>query len=181
MEKFIMEKSLVSNTFKRDYTCIAPIPEKVWQDPLYFIAFGFGTGTMPFAPGTFGTLMAVPIYLLMAPLRPLSYLILLVAIITFSMWLCGKVTKEIGVEDHQGMNLDEIVGYLVTMFYIPFGWGWMLAGFVLFRLFDIWKPWPINLVDRHVHGGIGMILDDVLAGVFSCALLSMAAYIKVYL
>jgi phosphatidylglycerophosphatase A len=175
MEKSIMEKSLVTDIFKRDYTNIAPIPEKVWQDPLYFIAFGFGTGTIPFAPGTFGTLLAIPIYLLMAPLRPLPYFILLLAIIALSMWICGKVTKEIGVADHQGMNLDEIVGYLVTMFYIPLGWGWMLAGFVLFRLFDIWKPWPINLVDRNVHGGVGIILDDVLAGLFSCVILFLIA------
>jgi phosphatidylglycerophosphatase A len=175
MEKSIMEKPQVINTSKRNYTQIAPIPEKVWQDPLYFIAFGFGTGTIPFAPGTFGTLIAVPIYLLMARLSTIPYLILLLVIIAASVWICSKVTKEIGVEDHQGMCLDEIVGYLVTMFGVPFGLGWVIAGFVLFRIFDIWKPWPINLVDRNVHGGLGIILDDVIAGIFSCIILLLVS------
>jgi phosphatidylglycerophosphatase A len=170
-----MEKPQVINTSKRNYTQIAPIPEKVWQDPLYFIAFGFGTGTIPFAPGTFGTLIAVPFYLLMAGLHPLSYLIVLFVVIALSVWICDKVTKEIGVEDHQGMCLDEVVGYLVTMYHAPFGWPWMLFGFVLFRLFDIWKPWPISLADKRVHGGFGIILDDVLAGLFSFVILQLVA------
>jgi phosphatidylglycerophosphatase A len=159
----------------RSYTQIAPIPEKVWTDPLYFIAFGFGTGTIPFAPGTFGTLIAVPIYFLMAQLSFTNYFILTLLIIVASIWICSKVTREIGVEDHQGMCLDEVVGYLVTMIHAPFGWRWVLLGFVLFRIFDIWKPWPINIVDRNVHGGFGIILDDVLAGLFSLAILQVIA------
>jgi phosphatidylglycerophosphatase A len=178
-----MKKPKVTNTSKitppRNYLKIDPIPEKVWQDPLYFIAFGFGTGTISFAPGTFGTLIAIPIYLLMQPLSSLAYLILTLIIITGSVWICSEVTREIGVDDHQGMCLDEVVGFLVTMFHAPAGWKWILTGFVLFRLFDIWKPWPISYVDRNIHGGFGIIFDDVLAGIFSCAILQLLAWMLI--
>jgi phosphatidylglycerophosphatase A len=177
-----MSKSPVINTSKktllhRDYTKIDPIPPTVWTNPLHFIAFGFGTGTIPFAPGTFGTLIAVPFYLLMQPLSLLWYSILMLGIIAGSVWICSKVTKEIGVEDHQGMCLDEIVGFIVTMFHAPSGWGWILLGFVLFRLFDIWKPWPIRWVDAKLEGGFGIIFDDVLAGVYSCLIIQLIAWI----
>src|SRR5436190_22101927 len=157
------------NIFKyykpRGAKTIPPVPAKVWQDPLYFIAFGFGSGAMPFAPGTFGTLMAIPFYLAMRPLSPVPYLLLLIAITISSMWLCDKVSKETHTHDHSGMCLDEFVGYLVTMFAAPKGFIWILIGFGLFRFFDIVKPWPIDYVATHVKGGVGMILDDVLAGV----------------
>jgi phosphatidylglycerophosphatase A len=159
----------------RDYTNIPPIPDSVWQNPVHFIAFGFGVGTIPFAPGTFGTLIAIPFYLLMQPLAPLAYLAITLLIIAASIWISAKATRDIGIEDHQGMCLDEIVGFIVTMFAVPAGWGWIAAGFVLFRLFDIWKPWPIRLVDRTVHGGFGIILDDVLAGIVSCLILQVLA------
>ena len=86
-------------------------------------------------------------------------------------------TRDIGVEDHQGMCLDEIVGYLVTMFHAPQGWKWILLGFVLFRVFDIWKPWPIRLADEKIHGGFGIIFDDVLAGVASCLCIQLLAWL----
>lgn len=150
----------------RDYT-VPKIPASIWQKPWHFIAFGFGAGALPVAPGTFGTLIAIPFYLLLEFL-PRSIYIFVVTLITLgSMWICDRVSKEINVRDHQGMCLDEIVGYLVTMTFAPHGVVWIVLGFLLFRLFDIWKPWPINYVDAHVHGGVGMILDDVLAGVYS--------------
>ncbi len=160
----------------RDYTA-QPVPHSIWEKPSHFIAFGFGSGAVPFAPGTFGTLMAIPFYLLMQPLPHLLYLFLLILITVASMWLCDKVSKEINAHDHSGMCLDEIVGYLVTMFSAPQGITWMVAGFLLFRLFDIWKPWPIRYVDEHVKGGTGMILDDVLAGVYSLILLRLFAWL----
>lgn len=160
----------------RDYTAI-PVPRSVWQKPSYFIAFGFGSGAVPFAPGTFGTLMAIPFYLAMQSLSHLMYLFLVVIITIASMWLCDKVTKEINVQDHSGMCLDEIVGYLVTMYAAPHGFIWIALGFLLFRLFDIWKPWPISYIDKHVHGGIGIILDDVLAGIYSLIILQLLHWI----
>lgn len=155
----------------RDYT-VPPIPDSVWQKPSHFIAFGFGSGAMPIAPGTFGTLIAVPFYLAIATFSLPVYITLVVLITLGSMWLCERVSREINVHDHQGMCLDEIVGYLVTMIGAPYGFFWMALGFLLFRVFDIWKPWPIDYIDQKVSGGFGMILDDVLAGIYSLLILN---------
>ena len=155
-----------------------PLPEKIWQDPLYFFTFGFGSGAIPFAPGTFGTLMAIPFYLILQPLPLFAYLIFVILFIVFSSWASDKVSREIHIHDHPGMCIDEFAGFFVTMINAPLGWKWILLGFILFRLFDIWKPWPIRYVDKNIHGGFGMILDDVIAGIFSMILIQL---IKVYL
>lgn len=160
----------------RDYTA-QPVPDSVWKNPYHFVAFGFGSGAVPFAPGTFGTLMAIPFYLAMQSLSHSLYLILLIAITLGSMWLCEKVSRETHSHDHSGMCIDEIVGYLVTMFAAPKGFIWILIGFGLFRFFDIVKPWPIDYVDTHVKGGMGMILDDVLAGIYSLIVLHIISWI----
>lgn len=160
----------------RDYK-VPPIPHSIWEKPSHFIAFGFGTGALPIAPGTFGTLIAIPFYLVLSALSLSLYLFVVLLIILGSTWLCDRVSKEIGVEDHQGMCLDEIVGYLVTMINVPRGLIWIAAGFILFRIFDIWKPWPIRYADEKIHGGFGMILDDVLAGMYSCIILQIFAWV----
>jgi len=100
---------------------------------------------MPFAPGTFGTLAALPIYLLMVPLSLWAYLAVVVVMTLLGVWLCHVTSRDLGVHDHGGIVWDEIVGYLITMIAAPPGWQWMVAGFVLFRFFDIIKPWPIRL------------------------------------
>ncbi|EKD72448.1 MAG: Phosphatidylglycerophosphatase A [uncultured bacterium] len=154
------------------------IPDSVWQKPLHFIAFGFGSGAMPFAPGTFGTLIAIPFYLAIQSVSLHVYLSLLVCITLGSIWLCHHVAKEINVHDHPGIVLDEIVGYLITMTNAPSGITWIILGFILFRFFDIWKPWPIRYIDAHVSGGIGIVLDDVLAGVYSFLILQIVVYLS---
>jgi len=116
----------------RNYKTL-PIPDSVWQKPTHFIAFGFGSGAMPFAPGTFGTLIAIPFYLVLSKLPASLYVAAVILITLGSIWLCDKVSKEINVHDHPGMCLDEIVGYLVTMCFAPHGWLWILLGFGLFR------------------------------------------------
>ena len=136
---------------------------KVWQDPLYFLAFGFGSGLMPMAPGTWGTLAAFPIYLLMAGMSGTTYLIVTLMAFFFGVAICEKVSTDLGVHDYPPIVWDEIVGYLLTMTLAPVSAFWMVVGFVLFRLFDIWKPVPIRTVDKHVQGGLGIMLDDVLA------------------
>src|SRR5436190_8814849 len=107
------------NIFKyykpRGAKTIPPVPAKVWQDPLYFIAFGFGSGAMPFAPGTFGTLMAIPFYLLIQPLSVSLYLACVFIFIVFSIWLTHSLSQRIGVHDHPGMCIDEFAGFFVTM------------------------------------------------------------------
>lgn len=170
----MFSKNKAINIFKskRDYI-VPPIPNSIWTNPLHFIAFGFGTGAIPIAPGTFGTIIAIPIYLFLTTYSHTFYFIFLVAFIIFSIWISDKVSKEINIHDHQGMNIDEIVGYLVTMFRAPYGWGWILLGFVLFRFFDIVKPWPIRQVDEKLQGGFGMILDDVLAGIYSLIIIQI--------
>lgn len=160
----------------RQYT-VPPIPDSMWQKLSHFIAFGFGAGAMPLAPGTFATLIAIPFYLALQSLPFLTYLVMLLIIIVGSMVLSHRVEKEINVHDHQGMCLDEIVGYLVTMTAVPIGWTWVILGFILFRIFDIWKPWPIHFIDEKVSGGVGVILDDVLAGIYSCLILQLFAWI----
>lgn len=137
----------------------------VWQDPFYFLAFGFGSGLMPKAPGTWGTLAAFPLYLLLAHFAPVPYLIITVLTFILGVWICEKVSKDMGVHDYKGIVWDEIVGYLMTMFMAPQGLSWMICGFVLFRIFDIWKPQPIRYADEKVHGGLGIMLDDALAAV----------------
>jgi len=152
-------------------------PRSVWRNPIHFLAFGFGSGAMPFAPGTFGTLAALPVYWLMLPLSLWAYLAVVLMMALVGIWLCHVTSRDLGVHDHAGIVWDEIVGYLITMIAAPSGWQWIVAGFVLFRFFDIIKPWPIGWVDRRVHGGLGIMLDDVLAAVLAWAVLQSVAFI----
>jgi phosphatidylglycerophosphatase A len=152
-----------------------PVPAAVWRNPLYFVGFGLGSGAMPFAPGTFGTLMAIPFYLLLSKLSLPWYLLFVCAFSVFSAWVCERLSRELKIHDHPGMCIDEFVGFFVTMIYAPAGVGWVITGFLLFRLFDIWKPWPIIWLDKHIHGGIGMVLDDIVAGLFSMFFIQIIA------
>ena len=118
---------------------------KVMTHPVHFLAFGFGSGLAPFAPGTFGTLMAIPLYLLMMQLSLAPYLVVVAIVSVTGVWICDKSSKLLGVHDHGGIVWDEFAGFFVTMIAAPAGWIWIVIGFALFRLFDIWKPWPISL------------------------------------
>ncbi|MET0090936.1 MAG: phosphatidylglycerophosphatase A [Candidatus Thiodiazotropha sp.] len=140
-------------------------------NPVHLLAFGFGSGLAPKAPGTFGTLVGIPFYLLLQPLPPVYYGILVALTFLLGIGICGRTSRDLGVHDHGGIVWDEIVGYLVTMLWAPQGWVWMVIGFVLFRFFDILKPWPIRWFDRKVSGGFGIMLDDLIAGLFAAALL----------
>ncbi len=141
------------------------ISKKVWHDPAYFIAFGFGSGLMPWAPGTWGTIAAMPVYLLFANMPWYWYAISTLIAFILGVFVSMRVSQELGEQDYSGIVWDEVVGYLLTMFLAPPGLIWMFVGFVLFRVFDIWKPQPIRWVDQHVHGGLGIMLDDVLAAI----------------
>jgi len=151
-------------------------PQSVWENPIHFITFGFGSGAMPYAPGTFGTLMTIPFYLLIKDLPPIYYAVFLVLITALGIWLCGKTCREIGVHDHPGTVFDEFVGFFVTMFAAPAGWIWIVVGFILFRIFDIWKPQPIQWLDENIHGGLGVVLDDVVAGLVAMIMLHIIAF-----
>ena len=139
----------------------------IYAHPVRFLAFGFGAGAMPFAPGTFGTLVAVPLYLLARSLPLGGYLLLCAALFVIGVGVCRGAERDLGVHDHPGIVWDEITGYFVAMTAAPGGWPWVVAGFVAFRLFDILKPWPIRWADRRVGGGLGIMLDDLLAGIYA--------------
>ena len=123
-----------------------------------------------------GTLVAIPFYLLMMNWSAPVYIAFLVFTFLVGVYLCDRSATALDVHDHPGIVWDEMVGYWITMFAAPAGWPWMLLGFVLFRFFDIVKPWPIGWVDRKVSGGFGIMLDDVLAALFAWALLQAAAW-----
>lgn len=137
------------------------------RNPLHLLAFGFGSGLAPRAPGTFGTLVGIPLYLLLQDLALPVYLGLVLAGFLAGIGICGRTSRDLGVHDHGGIVWDEIIGYLLTMTLAPAGWTWVLIGFLLFRFFDILKPWPIRWLDRRVPGGFGIMLDDLLAGVYA--------------
>lgn len=147
------------------------------SNPIHFLALGFGSGLIKPAPGTWGTLSAIPLYLLLMNfVSASSYSYFGVIIVSFfvGIYLCGKTAVDAGVHDHGSIVWDEIVGFLITMLLVPVTWQNIVLGFVLFRFFDILKPWPIKLLDKHVHGGFGIMIDDVLAGVFAWGLLFLA-------
>ncbi len=147
------------------------IPFSYLKNPLHFISIGFGSGLMPKAPGTFGTLAAIPLYFLMNDLSLWWYLSITILITFAGVYLCAYTSEALGVHDHGGIVIDEIAGYLITMIAVPFDWLWVVVGFLLFRLFDVFKPWPISWIDKNIHGGLGIMLDDVLAGLFSLIIL----------
>jgi len=140
---------------------------------VHWLAFGFGSGCSPWAPGTFGTLAAIPIYLLLQATSLWMYLLITTLMFLIGIWLCGETTKKLGVHDHSGIVWDEIVGYLVTMIAAPQGWLWIVTGFVLFRIFDILKPWPISIADKKISGGFGIMIDDIIAGIFAFTTLQL--------
>ena len=146
------------------------------RHPAQFLAFGFGSGLSPKAPGTAGTLVAVPIYLLIADWGILYYSLFIIICAVLGVWICGAASRQLEVHDHPGIVWDEFVGYWITLWAVPFDWVWIVAGFVVFRIFDIIKPWPVSVLDRKVGGGFGIMIDDVLAGVMACVTLHIALY-----
>ena len=152
------------------------IPLTMLRHPVHLLSLGFGSGCAPKAPGTMGTLVGVLLYLPMQLLAWPYYLALLLLLIGAGIWLCGQTAKALGVHDHPGIVWDEITGYLLTMLAAPKGVLWIILGFVLFRLFDIWKPWPIRLLDKQLKGGFGVMADDPLAAISSLTIIQIIAY-----
>ncbi|MFY0655679.1 phosphatidylglycerophosphatase A [Neptunomonas sp.] len=150
-----------------------PTPRSVFTHPAQFLAFGLGSGLSPKAPGTVGTLAAIPFYLALSLLDTQAYIATVFVAAIIGIFLCGEAARELKVHDHPGIVWDEFVGFWITMIAVPVTGLNILLGFALFRLFDIWKPWPISWCDKHVHGGLGIMLDDVLAGVLALACLHL--------
>jgi phosphatidylglycerophosphatase A len=152
---------------------------KLMREPVHLIAFGFGSGLSPWAPGTMGTLVAIPIVLFVMQFGSAAHLGFAIFASLFGIYVCGESARRLDVHDHPGIVWDEIAGFAITMLTVPAnsaGGGsqliyWTVAGFTLFRLLDIWKPWPIREADHSLRGGLGIMLDDILAGIFAAAIL----------
>ena len=146
----------------------------LFNHPAHLLAFGFGSGLARKAPGTFGTLAAFPIYWYLAPrLTDALFLLVLVCAFAIGVWVCGFTGKALGVADHGGIVWDEIVAFLLVLFFTPAGWEWSLLAFALFRFFDIVKPPPIRHFDSNWHGGLGVMFDDLLAAGYTLLCLAV--------
>lgn len=143
------------------------IPAKFLLHPVYSPALGFGAGCSKYAPGTVGTLAGVLIYLPLQFLPWYVYAVIVACLFLAGIYLCGETARALQAHDHPAIVWDEIVGYLATMLLAPSGWIWVILGFLLFRLFDIGKPWPVNRADKCVAGGTGIMLDDLIAAAYS--------------
>lgn len=146
----------------------------------HFIAMGGGVGLIRFAPGTFGTLAAIPFFqLLDSIVEPVWLLLLIDIFFIVGIWACSVTGRALNAPDHSGMVWDEIVAFMLVLFFTPPHWAWMLAAFLLFRFFDIVKPAPIGYLDSKLKGGLGVMLDDLLAAFYT--LLCLAGWKSIVL
>lgn len=147
------------------------VAAKTLLHPIHFLSLGFGSGLAPKAPGTFGTLVAVPLVLLLQGLSAWLYVAVAIMAGLVGIFLCQRTAQHLGVHDHPAIVWDEIAGYLLALSFLPATWFNLVAAFVLFRFFDIRKPGPIGWCDRNLHGGMGIMMDDLLAGIASAGVL----------
>lgn len=147
------------------------------SNPWHLLATGFGSGLSPYLPGTVGSLASIPFWYLMTGLPPDVYSLVVMFGICIGVYLCHRTAKDMGVHDHGCIVWDEFIGMWITLMAIPVNrWQWVLAGFVIFRILDMWKPWPIRWFDRNVHGGMGIMVDDIVAGIISAGILYTAGH-----
>jgi phosphatidylglycerophosphatase A len=149
------------------------IRQAALHTPAGFLAFGFGAGLSRFAPGTMGTIVAVPFIYLLRLLPPAGFWALLFILFLLGIYLCGITARRLREHDPGGIVWDEMVAYWLTVSLVPVQWPWLLAGFVLFRLFDIFKPWPIRQAERFFRGGFGIMVDDIIAAIYAMAVLAV--------
>lgn len=155
-----------------------PISRLSMSNPWHLLATGFGSGLSPIIPGTMGTLAAVPFYLLLAHLPVWSYLLLVLLACLVGVKICQVTSTDMQVHDHGSIVWDEFAGFWITMLIVPllqlpvWDWRWPVTGFVLFRFFDMVKPWPIGWLDKRVEGGMGIMVDDIVAGIMSAVMLA---------
>ena len=151
-----------------------PDPKLLFAHPAHFFSLGFGSGLSPFAPGTAGSLLAIPLFMVLAHFLPLGFLLAVTALaFAAGVWFCDVTGKALGVSDHGGIVWDEIVAMWLILAFTPVSGLWFGIAFLLFRLFDIWKPFPIRQFDQRVKGGFGVMLDDLLAAGYALAVLKL--------
>ncbi len=147
---------------------VRPSLRFVYRHPAHFIAFGGGIGLIPFAPGTFGTLLAIPLFHVLQPrLDAWTFIVVIVALYWLGVWACAVAGRALGAADHGGMVWDEVVAFLLVLFFVPAGGYWQAFAFVVFRVFDIFKPPPIRYYDRTLKNGFGVMWDDLVAAAYT--------------
>jgi phosphatidylglycerophosphatase A len=153
------------------------------KNPWHLLATGFGSGLSPVVPGTMGTLASIPLFLLLAQLPFPLYVVAVLFSCVIGIKICQVTSDDMGVHDHGSIVWDEFAGFWITMSLVPAlnipvtEWKWLLTGFILFRFFDMVKPWPIGWLDKRVHGGLGIMIDDIVAGIMAgIALFLVAKY-----
>ncbi|HSI38058.1 MAG TPA: phosphatidylglycerophosphatase A [Methylotenera sp.] len=135
--------------------------------PAHFFALGFGSGLSPKAPGTAGTVVALPLAWLISTLPLYTQLLIIASLFVAGIFICSITNKNLGVADHGSIVWDEIVAMMLVLTFTPLFWAWWLTAFLLFRLFDIWKPYPIRQLDAKLKNGFGVMFDDLLAAVYA--------------
>ncbi len=153
------------------------LARRVLRDPVHLLAFGLGTGLSPIAPGTIGSLLGAALAWVALPLGIELQLVLAGMLIVAGVWICGESARRIGVHDHSGIVWDEIAGIYLVLFWLPPSITLWALGFGLFRLFDIWKPWPISDLDHRLKGGLGIMLDDLVAALYAAVLLGFGRWL----
>lgn len=152
-----------------------PAPRFAFSHPAHFIAMGFGSGLAPFAPGTVGTLVALPLWWVLAPgYGAPGVLLLCVPLFAIGVWACAITGRDLGISDHGSMVWDEVVAFLAILAVIPDDWRWQAAAFFLFRAFDVVKPPPIRALEQRFKGGFGVMFDDLLAAGYTLLVLAVA-------
>ena len=167
MAEYVIQKKRDLNTLSNRTK-----PSDLLKSPILFFAFGMGSGLAPKAPGTAGTLVALLIWFFLADLSLEIYMVIVAIAAVFGIYLCGRAAKDLVTHDHPGIVWDEFVGFWIAMIGLPVTWSSIIAGFFLFRIFDILKPWPIGWIDKNFHGGLGIMLDDVVAGLATAIVIS---------
>ncbi len=150
----------------------------LFSHPVHFLSLGFGSGLAPKAPGTFGTLFGLPLYFLISSYALNVQLIVIAVSFIVGIYFCQKTGDALGVSDHGGIVWDEIVAMMLVLVFTPAHWGWWLVAFALFRLFDIWKPFPIRQLDANIKGGLGVMVDDLLAAIYAIIVLKALLWIN---
>lgn len=151
----------------------ARLSVRLLKDPVHLLALGFGSGLSPYAPGTCGTLLALPLAYALTLMPLASAVAAVVVFVLGGVWICGESARRLGTHDHPGIVWDEIAAMCLLALLLPPGLLWLAAGFLLFRFFDIVKPWPIRDLDHSLGGGLGIMLDDLAAAVFAAIALRL--------
>jgi len=153
------------------------LASQVLKDPVHFFAFGLGAGLAPYAPGTVGSVLGVALAWLTKDIDLLAQLGVAVSLFSCGIWLCGESARRLGIHDHGGIVWDEIAGMYLVLIFTPAGLYWWIAAFGLFRAFDIVKPWPIRDLDHRLKGGLGIMLDDLVAALYAAILLALYGWL----